>query len=212
MIVKNLTKNNVEDDPSLNDLMNEIVDPIAVDDSNDLDMPHIDINMDKVNSDAESQAEYITERMSNYYFDQEWVDNHPYIKPKIAQEIQNIRRLLKMLTINEKAQDSIILSIAINASKATLYSALTALQNSTLNIQKQLDELISNLELTFKSMQTDCEKTFVEKDKEKDEKTGSMVVRGSREFIKEMIEKLNGSNAKKEDDKNQQSETNASVS
>lgn len=211
MIVKNLTKNNVEDDPSLNDLMNEIVDPIAVDDSNDLDMPHIDINMDKVNSDAESQAEYITERMSNYYFDQEWVDNHPYIKPKIAQEIQNIRRLLKMLTINEKAQDSIILSIAINASKATLYSALTALQNSTLNIQKQLDELISNLELTFKSMQTDCEKTFVEKDKEKDEKTGSMVVRGSREFIKEMIEKLNGSNNKKEDNQ-QKSETNASVS
>lgn len=211
MIVKNLTKNNVEDDPSLNDLMDEIVDPIAVDDSNDLDMPHIDINMDKVNSDAESQAEYITERMSNYYFDQEWVDNHPYIKPKIAQEIQNIRRLLKMLTINEKAQDSIIMSIAINASKATLYSALTALQNSTLNIQKQLDELISNLELTFKSMQTDCEKTFVEKDKEKDEKTGSMVVRGSREFIKEMIEKLNGSNTKKEDTK-QQSETNTSVS
>lgn len=209
MIVKNLTKNNAEDDPSLNDLMDEIVDPIAVDDSNDLDMPHIDINMDKVNSDAESQAEYITERMSNYYFNQEWVDNHPYIKPKIAQEIQNIRRLLKMLTINEKAQDSIIMSIAINASKATLYSALTALQNSTLNIQKQLDELISNLELTFKSMQTDCEKTFVEKDKEKDEKTGSMVVRGSREFIKEMIEKLNGS---KKEDTQQQSETNASVS
>ena len=211
MIVKNLTKNNVEDDPSLNDLMDEIVDPIAVDNDDALDMPHIDINMDKVNSDAESQAEYITERMSNYYFDQEWVDNHPYIKPKIAQEIQNIRRLLKMLTINEKAQDSIIMSIAINASKATLYSALTALQNSTLNIQKQLDELISNLELTFKSMQTDCEKTFVEKDKEKDEKTGSMVVRGSREFIKEMIEKLNGSNTKKED-KQQQSETNTSVS
>lgn len=209
MIVKNLTKNNIEDDPSLNDLMNEIDNPIAVDDSNDLDMPHIDINMDKVNSDAESQAEYITERMSNYYFDQDWVDNHPYIKPKIAQEIQNIRRLLKMLTINEKAQDSIIMSIAINASKATLYSALTALQNSTLNIQKQLDELISNLELTFKSMQTDCEKTFVEKDKEKDEKTGSMVVRGSREFIKEMIEKLNGN---KKEDTQQQSETNASVS
>lgn len=211
MLIKNLTKNNVDDDPSLNELMNEIDNPISVDDSNDLDMPHIDINMDKVNSDAEFQAEYITERMSNYYFDQEWVDNHPYIKPKIAQEIQNIRRLLKMLTINEKAQDSIIMSIAINASKATLYSALTALQNSTLNIQKQLDELISNLELTFKSMQTDCEKTFVEKDKEKDEKTGSMVVRGSREFIKEMIEKLNGGNSKKEDTQ-QQSETNASVS
>ena len=149
MIVKNLTKNNVEDDPSLNDLMDEIVDPIAVDDSNDLDMPHIDINMDKVNSDAESQAEYITERMSNYYFDQEWVDNHPYIKPKIAQEIQNIRRLLKMLTINEKAQDSIIMSIAINASKATLYSALTALQNSTLNIQKQLEIIVSMKKVIF---------------------------------------------------------------
>lgn len=199
VLVKNLTKKgNGEDDPSLNDLMNEIVDPIDVDNSDELEMPHIDINMDKVNSDAESQAEYITERMSNYYFDQEWVDNHPYIKPKIAQEIQNIRRLLKMLTINEKAQDSIILSISINASKATLYSALTALQNSTLNIQKQLDELISNLETTFKSMQADCEKTFADKEKEKDATTGSMVVRGSREFIKEMLQKMNGNKTQKE--------------
>lgn len=198
-LVKNLTKKgNGEDDPSLNDLMDEIVDPIDVDNSDELEMPHIDINMDKVNSDAESQAEYITERMSNYYFDQEWVDNHPYIKPKIAQEIQNIRRLLKMLTINEKAQDSIILSISINASKATLYSALTALQNSTLNIQKQLDELISNLETTFKSMQADCEKTFADKEKEKDATTGSMVVRGSREFIKEMLQKMNGNKTQKE--------------
>lgn len=208
VLVKNLTKKgNGEDDPSLNDLMDEIVDPIAVDDSDELEMPHIDINMDKVNSDAESQAEYITERMSNYYFDQEWVDNHPYIKPKIAQEIQNIRRLLKMLTINEKAQDSIIISISINASKATLYSALTALQNSTLNIQKQLDELISNLETTFKSMQADCEKTFADKDKEKDATTGSMVVRGSREFIKEMLEKMNGNTTQKEE-----SEDNTAVS
>lgn len=199
VLVKNLTKKgNGEDDPSLNDLMDEIVDPIDVDNSDELEMPHIDINMDKVNSDAESQAEYITERMSNYYFDQEWVDNHPYIKPKIAQEIQNIRRLLKMLTINEKAQDSIILSISINASKATLYSALTALQNSTLNIQKQLDELISNLETTFKSMQADCEKTFADKEKEKDATTGSMVVRGSREFIKEMLQKMNGNKTQKE--------------
>lgn len=198
-LVKNLTKKgNGEDDPSLNDLMDEIVDSIDVDNSDELEMPHIDINMDKVNSDAESQAEYITERMSNYYFDQEWVDNHPYIKPKIAQEIQNIRRLLKMLTINEKAQDSIILSISINASKATLYSALTALQNSTLNIQKQLDELISNLETTFKSMQADCEKTFADKEKEKDATTGSMVVRGSREFIKEMLQKMNGNKTQKE--------------
>ena len=105
------------------------------------------------------------------------------------QEIDNIRRLLKMLSVNEKAQDTLILSITGNSAKGTLYSSLTSLQNSMLQMQAQLNQLTANLENIFKEMQENCDKTFQEKDKEESE-DGSMVVRGSRDFIKQIENSL----------------------
>ena len=95
-----------------------------------------------------------------------------------------------MLTINEKAQDSIIMAIALSMSKSTLYQSLTSLQNSTLSIQKQLDDVVTKLEDIFRMMQEECQKSFEEKDKE-DDGTGKMVIKGSREFIEEMTARLN---------------------
>ena len=105
--------------------------------------------------------------------------------------MNNIRRLLKMLSINEKAQDALIQSITINAGKGSLYMSLTSLQNSMLNIQKQLNDMTAAIEEIFRSMQEESEKNFAEKDKELDS-DGSMIVRGSREFIKELNARLNG--------------------
>ena len=95
-----------------------------------------------------------------------------------------------MLTINEKAQDSIIMAIALSMSKSTLYQSLTSLQNSTLSIQKQLDDVVTKLEDIFRMMQEECQKSFEEKDKE-DDGNGKMVIKGSREFIEEMTARLN---------------------
>lgn len=173
-------------------------DPVTVDDTEDeLDMPGIDLNLEQVDSDATIQARAITERLSGYYFDQKYIDEHPYIPNKIMTETQNIRRLLKMLTINEKAQDSIISAIALSMSKSTLYQSLTSLQNSTLAIQKQLDELVTKLEDIFRMMQEECQKSFEEKDKE-DDGSGKFVVKGSREFIEEMTARMNNRKALKE--------------
>lgn len=173
-------------------------DPVTVDDTEEeLDMPGIDLNLEQVDSDATIQARAITERLSGYYFDQKYIDEHPYIPNKIMTETQNIRRLLKMLTINEKAQDSIISAIALSMSKSTLYQSLTSLQNSTLAIQKQLDELVTKLEDIFRVMQEECQKSFEEKDKE-DDGSGKFVVKGSREFIEEMTARMNNRKALKE--------------
>ena len=46
---------------------------------------------------------------------------------------------------------------------------------------------MKNEEQIFKDMQDECEKTFEEKDKENLD--GSQVVRGSREFIRSLLEK-----------------------
>ena len=162
---------------------------IDVDDAIVGDTPILSIDLDEINNEAKKMASMITERLSNYYFDEKYIENHPYIPTKIMSEMDNIRRLIKMLSVNEKAQDALIANITLNAGKGALYSSLTSLQNSMLNIQTQLNNLTSSLENIFKEMQDECEKTFSEKEKETHD-DGSVTVRGSREFIKQLNEQL----------------------
>lgn len=157
-----------------------------------LETPALVIDLNNVNSEARRQANIITEKLSNYYFDEKYIDNHPYIPAKIAQEMDNIRRLIKMLAINEAAQDVLIQSISMNAGKGTLYQNLTSLQSSMINIQTQLNKLTEDLEKIFKEMQAECEKTFEEKPKEVSGADGTITVRGSKEFIQMINAQLYG--------------------
>lgn len=143
----------------------------------------IEIDTDKINDDAVDEATQITERLSDYYFDQKYIDEHPYIPSKIKCEMNNIRRLLKMLKINEIAQDALIKNIVANGGRGNIYSSLTALQNATLNIQSQLSARVTDLEEIFKKMQAECEKTWSDKEKEQVD-DGTIVVRGAHDFIK----------------------------
>jgi hypothetical protein len=155
----------------------------------DIEAPILNVDLDEVNEESIEMANLVTERLSGFYFDDDYTKKHPYIETKIMMEMNNIRRLLKMLSINEKSQDVLIQNIAIGGSKAALYTSLTALQNVTLSIQKQLNDLISGLEQIFQKMQDECEKTFQEKEKE-GLTDGSLVVRGSREFIQELSARI----------------------
>ena len=179
-------------DNDTRDVLQDFIDnsPEGLESDEQLEAPLI-IDLDEVNKEAQNMARLITERLSGYYFDEDVIKNHPYIPTKIMTEMNNIRRLLKMLSINEKAQDALIQSITINAGKGSLYMSLTSLQNSMLNIQKQLNDMTATIEEIFRSMQEESEKNFNEKDKESDS-DGSMIVRGSREFIKELSARLNG--------------------
>ena len=179
-------------DNDARDVLQDFIDnsPEGLESDEQLEAPLI-IDLDEVNKEAQNMARLITERLSGYYFDEAVIKNHPYIPTKIMTEMNNIRRLLKMLSINEKAQDALIQSITINAGKGSLYMSLTSLQNSMLNIQKQLNDMTAAIEEIFRSMQEESEKNFAEKEKEADA-DGSMIVRGSREFIKELSARLNG--------------------
>ena len=174
--------------------------PDLADTDDVLETPILVIDMDDLDKRTLARATDITNKLAAYYFDQRYIDNHPYVTSKITQEIDNIRRLSKMLSVNEKAQDTLILSIASNASKGTLYTSLTSLQNSMLSMQSQLNTLTANLENIFKEMQENCDKTFQEKEKEQSE-DGSMVVRGSRDFIKQIEQSLLANENKVQDAK-----------
>ena len=184
-----------EDRDALNDLFIKTPDDFTTDNADDIiQTPVLVIDLDEVNGEAARQAQIITERLSNYYFDEKYLKEHPYIPSKIGQEMDNIRRLLKMLTINEKAQDALIANITSNSGKGSLYQSLTSLQNSMLSIQTQLNTLTTQLENIFKEMQQECDKTFAEKPKDSvANEDGSMTVKGSREFIKQLQDQMYGS-------------------
>lgn len=180
------------DDIINNDNYSGITDNELVGDD-ELEEPTLAIDMEEVNENAVDEAKEITERLSGYYFDQKYIDTHPYIPIKIKCEMNNIRRLIKMLEINEHAQDALIKNISYNAGKGALYSALTSLQNSTLSIQAQLNTLTEKLEDIFRKMQDECEKTWSDKEKEERD-DGTVTVRGSREFIEMLTKKKTGTN------------------
>ncbi|MCH5167466.1 MAG: hypothetical protein J1F35_06175 [Erysipelotrichales bacterium] len=173
-------------DNEILDLYNESVKNIIMDDADqELDMPTISINMEEIDVESQRMSKLITERLSDYYFSKEYIDEHPYIPTKIMLVMNNIRRLLKMLSVNEKAQDSLILGVSYNIGKGSLYGSLTALQNAMLSIQNQLNHLVTELEEIFSKMQAECDKTFKEKDLEK-QSDGTIIVRGARELIQEI--------------------------
>lgn len=164
-----------------------------------LGIPVLTIDLEEVNNSALSRSTDIIEHLSGYYINKKYIAEHPYIKNKIIQEIDNIRRLLKMLTINEKAQDSLIQSITCNFGKSALYTALTSLQSSTLSIQKQLNESVDTIETIFRKMQDECQESFESKDKE-ELSDGSIVTRGTRDFLKDLMNKLNGEQKMEEEE------------
>lgn len=189
-----------DNDNALDNLFIKTDAPDLADTDDVLETPILVIDMDDLDKRTLARATDITNKLAAYYFDQRYIDNHPYVTSKITQEIDNIRRLLKMLSVNEKAQDTLILSITSNAAKGTLYTSLTSLQNSMLSMQSQLNTLTANLENIFKEMQENCDKTFQEKEKEQSE-DGSMVVRGSRDFIKQIEQSLLANENKVQDAK-----------
>lgn len=176
-----------------------------------LSVPKLNIDLDDIDRKTRDRARIIVDRLSSYYFDEKYIKEHPYIPNKIAQEVDNIRRLLKMLAVNEKAQDTLILSITMNAGKGTLYGSLTSLQNSMLSMQSQLNQLTSNLESIFKEMQENCEQTFEEKDKDILEEDGSISIRGSRDFIKQINEIIEGQLTSLNDNMKTDTDVNAKI-
>lgn len=188
---------------ALDDLFLKSEAPDLQDTDEALETPLLIIDMEDVDKRTLDRATLIIDKLAAYYFDQRYIDNHPYVKSKITQEVDNIRRLLKMLMINEKAQDTLILSITSNSGRGTLYTSLTSLQNSMLSMQSQLNSLTTNLENIFKEMQDNCDKTFQEKEKENAD-DGSMVVRGSRDFIKEIERSLNSKSTQENNEESQE--------
>ena len=140
------------------------------------------IDVDEIETQASQQARLITERLSNFYFAEDYIKKHPYIPVKVAAEMNNIRMLLKMLAADERAQDMLIKACGLNIANSRMFSSLTTIQSTMLNIQKQLNEIVTRVETIFMNMQKESEVAFADAEKE-DEGNGVRGIRGSRDFV-----------------------------
>ena len=58
-------------------LFDETAEAIYDDADEELGTPVLVIDLDEVNEEAQNMASLITERLSNYYFDEEYIKHHP---------------------------------------------------------------------------------------------------------------------------------------
>lgn len=133
-------------------------------------------------------ANSMVKNLSNIYYNDEFMSQHPKLKTRIDIELENLRILIKMRKTDETLHDIAAKAIAGNSSNASLYTSVTRIQDNLLDIQKQMDQTILNLNNLLRGYQTEInfEDTSQENDtKEKNDNTG--LSRGSKGFIQQMI-------------------------
>lgn len=179
-----------EEKDALNDLFMSAVAP-EVDEALEYIEPQMVVDIAAIDQQSTDIATTIAQKLADYYFDKRYIEEHPYVSNKIMTVTNSIRRLQKMLIVNEQAQNNLLQSIAANSQKGSLYASLTSLQQATLSIQRQLDDLIKELEDIFRKMQDECKLTFDAKEKDVND-DGSVTSTGSRDFIKQITANVSG--------------------
>lgn len=100
-------------------------------------------------------ANSMVKNLSNIYYNDEFMSQHPKLKTRIDIELENLRILIKMRKTDETLHDIAAKAIAGNSSNASLYTSVTRIQDNLLDIQKQMDQTILNLNNLLRGYQTE---------------------------------------------------------
>lgn len=141
------------------------------------------IDVDAINDLASNDAKLMVDNLSQFYYDEEFMKAHPQIRKRINEELETMRILIKMRKADEEAHDALVKAISANNNNASLYKALTQIQNSILSITTKMSEIVDRLNNMMKGYQLEIQ--FDDEDsKETDSKNTH---RGTKEFIKQMV-------------------------
>lgn len=150
----------------------------------------INIPIDDISNSATAKAQTLIEDLTNFYYDEEFLKRNPNFRKRVDNDLESLRMLLKMRAADEVTHDVIIKAIAANSSNASLYTSLTRIQTTILQITTKIETIVNNLtsmvkgyqlELNFKMEQEDLD------DKEEDEQIREDDItspqRGTKSFI-----------------------------
>ena len=152
-----------------------------------------DINVTAIEEQAKEESLDMCKNLRKVYFDERFMNENPLFKKRLDVELESLRVLIKMRKSDEIAHDLCLRSIGMHTNVASLYAALARIQTSMLNIQKQMDETVKNINFLLKNVQ--LELNF---DKPQDDQSAIPVgndpniTRGSKKFIEQMKKEMEG--------------------
>lgn len=153
-----------------------------------------DINVQEIEEVAKIESLDMCKNLREVYFDEKFMSENPLLKKRLDVELESLRVLIKMRKSDEIAHDLCLRSIGTNSNNASLYAALARIQTSMLNIQKQMDETVKNINSLLKNVQLELN---FDKPQNEEQPSGSQLVasdpsvtRGSKKFIEQMNAEL----------------------
>lgn len=150
-----------------------------------------DINIADIESEAQEASFKMCKNLRDVYFDEEFMRKNPRFKERLDVELESLRVLIKMRKSDEIAHDLCLRSIGMNTNNASLYTALRGIQSSMLNIQRQMDDTIKNINLLLKNVQLELNFDSNEnQNTQKENQSDPNITRGSKQFIEKMNQEL----------------------
>lgn len=149
------------------------------------------LELDEINNEALNIADNKINNLLKLYNNKEFCENNPEFKRRVDNEIDSLRRLIKMANTNEVIHDNLAKAISQNPNNASLYMALARLQNNSMSLQSQISTTLNEFIKFCKSYQTEINFNQESNASETSSGTrefedGSMTSRGMRAFVQEM--------------------------
>ena len=159
----------------------------ATDDVSDLGEQLVNIDVEGIDREAKSDAHQMVDNLSKFYYDEAFMSKHPQIKKRIEDELESMRILIKMRKADEEAHDALIKAISANNTNASLYKALTQIQGTILSVTTKMGEIVDRLNHMMKGYQLELPYEQQDQTDDNTEITTKNTYRGTKEFIKNML-------------------------
>lgn len=144
------------------------------------------IDLDNIDIDAGVLAIGKINNLLKLYNDKDFIENNPEFKKRVDNEIETLRRLIKMAKTNEVIHDNLAKAISHNPNNASLYMALTRLQSNIMSIQTQISQTMSEFTKLCKSYQTEINFEQPKTVEETQNTDNGLITRGRKSFIENM--------------------------
>ncbi len=145
----------------------------------------VNIDIDAIGEESKDEAHQLITDISRFYYDPDFMKEHPAFKKRVDADLESIRINLKMRKADEQAHDILLKNIGCNPGNASLYRALTETQRTILNITSKIEETIQRLNAMMKAYQMEIN---FEPQQEAQPENGQQasIHRGSKAFIEDM--------------------------
>lgn len=144
----------------------------------------VNIPIEDISKNANEKAQSLVEDLTEFYYDPEFLKKNPNFKKRVDNDLESLRMLLKMREADEVTHDVIIKAIAANSSNASLYSSLTRIQTTILQITTKIETIVNNLTTLIKGYQMELNfKTEQDVENIDESENVETLHKGSKSFI-----------------------------